>query len=150
MFAVRPCGDNEYSIGLDGATACRACPTGFATDPLNEAGSHTSVAVCKAPPGFYVGGEAVLPCPVGTFKSNYTLDRECVNCEEVFGPGVSTEREGSNSSAACVVLEPGRAFVERGKVVTDEDDDNDGPAGIKIIASDSGNTTKDCPQSFYW
>jgi hypothetical protein len=78
------------------------------------------------------------------------LDRECVNCEEVFGPGVSTEREGSNSSAACVVLEPGRAFVERGKVVADEDDDNDGPSGIKIIASDSVNTTKHCPQSFYW
>jgi hypothetical protein len=150
MFEVRPCGDDEYSTGLDGATACRACPTGFRTDPLNEAGSHTSVAVCKAPPGHYIGGEAVLPCPVGAFSANYTLERACDNCEDVFGPGVSTEREGSNSSSNCNVLEPGRAFVDRSKVVTDEDDDGGSVGGIRIIALDSGNTTKACPQSFYW
>jgi hypothetical protein len=39
--------------------------------------------------------------------------------------------------------------VERSKVVIDEND-NDAAGGIGIIALDAGNTTKECPQSFYW
>uniref|UniRef100_A0A383VHJ0 Tyrosine-protein kinase ephrin type A/B receptor-like domain-containing protein n=1 Tax=Tetradesmus obliquus TaxID=3088 RepID=A0A383VHJ0_TETOB len=148
MFKVVPCGDNAYSNGLDGATSCRACPTGFKTDPMDEIASHTSVAVCKAPPGFYIGGESVMPCPAGSFSSNYTLLGDCTDCEEVFGAGVTTQAEGANSSAACNVLEPGRAFVQRSKVVTDEND-SDAAGGIRIVALDAGITTKACPQSFF-
>jgi hypothetical protein len=35
-----PCGVNEYSTGLDGASSCTPCPSGFVTDPENEAGSQ--------------------------------------------------------------------------------------------------------------
>jgi hypothetical protein len=78
------------------------------------------------------------------------LDDECTSCEEVFGEGVSTQSEGSTSSAACNVLEPGRAFVDKGKVVTDDEDNAGGVGGIRIVALDSGNTTKACPQGFFW
>jgi hypothetical protein len=128
-----PCGANEYNNGMDGATSCTPCPSRFVTDPEDEAGSHTSAAVCKAPPGYFVNGDSVAPCPAGSFSSEYSNETSCIDCEEVVGDGVTTAGPGANSSAACNVLQPGVAFVD-----------------LSTGQTVGGNTTKACPQSFYW
>lgn len=141
---VMPCGPDEYSEGLDGSTSCTPCPPGFKTDPENEIGSHTSAAVCMAPPGFFVEGNTVVPCPAGSFSSTYSHDTACTACEDVFGPGLTTAGAGSDSSAACTVLQPGYALVSnRNKAVMN------GTLDLNLAPQMFGAATKACPQSFY-
>jgi hypothetical protein len=90
----------------------------------------------------------VAPCPVGSFSNEYSLETSCTECEDAIGAGVTTAAAGANSSAACNVLQPGVAFVDRSKVVVGE---GDSPKfGAITGQSVGGNTTKACPQSFYW
>eukprot|EP00775_Hariotina_reticulata_P011125 gene11125-11279_t len=80
-----PCPANSFSLGYDRRPSCRPCPTNYKTDPDNAAGSHTSAAVCVAPPGYYVTGETLASCPQGSYQDQYGLVENCTSCAAAFG-----------------------------------------------------------------
>uniref|UniRef100_A0A383VV89 Apple domain-containing protein n=1 Tax=Tetradesmus obliquus TaxID=3088 RepID=A0A383VV89_TETOB len=113
------CGDDEYTVGLKKQTTCTRCMPGFKTDPANPPGIHTSSAVCVAPPGSFVAGDSVVPCPKGEYSDSYDSSTSCTTCLDEFGEGITTEKANSTSRSDCKWLERGYALVDdRKKVVT--------------------------------
>jgi hypothetical protein len=119
--AAIPCPPDTWSNGLNFQSNCTPCPPDFKTDPLAPAGSADSPAACLAPPGAFLhpANFTVVPCEVGSYSDDYSNNTACISCEDApgpggqpLGPGIVTAGSGSNSSAACRVLEPGFALVD--------------------------------------
>ncbi|WIA20833.1 hypothetical protein OEZ85_005186 [Tetradesmus obliquus] len=137
---MAPCGKDTYSLGQRFQTECTPCPSGFATSPNNALGSHTSVAVCIAPPGFLMISSMVAPCGKGTFSSSYSDNYvPCTKCSSLKGAGITTESAGAASVESCTWVEPGFAAVsDKAQVYL-----TGAPAGSIIAAA------KPCPQDHY-
>jgi hypothetical protein len=119
-FAI-PCSPDTWSNGFDFQSKCTPCPPDLKTDPEAPYGSAASIAACLAPPGTYLhsANSTVVPCEVGSYSDDYSNHDSCKACEDVLGPtgrplgpGIVTAGSGSNSSAACRVLEPGFVLVD--------------------------------------
>ncbi|WIA12448.1 hypothetical protein OEZ85_012483 [Tetradesmus obliquus] len=135
------CGNNTYSLGLKQQPTCNPCPPGFVTDPDNNAGTHTSAAVCLAAPGMYMLGDTVVPCPKGEFSDSFGRNTACTSCESLFGQGVTTATTNSTSKDQCSWSETGFALVDdKGKVIL-------GALGTNPAQVVAG--ARPCPQSYY-
>ncbi|WIA09380.1 hypothetical protein OEZ85_008786 [Tetradesmus obliquus] len=139
------CGDDEYTVGLKKQTTCTRCMPGFKTDPANPPGIHTSSAVCVAPPGSFVAGDSVVPCPKGEYSDSYDSSTSCTTCLDEFGEGITTEKANSTSRSDCKWLERGYALVDDRKraVLTT----------LSVLVNDQNNRqwvgAKPCPQNYY-
>lgn len=114
VVGAEPCPIGTYSSK---GTSCDACPDGLTT----QAPQQASVAACLAPPGYgyypnnmatfnatqpgasnvTAGTPAVSPCPSGTYKTGWNLER-CRSC----GVGFLTEPTPAISPDHCY-LPPG-------------------------------------------
>ncbi|KAF6251142.1 hypothetical protein COO60DRAFT_1677280 [Scenedesmus sp. NREL 46B-D3] len=90
------CPLDTYQDQEAAVTACTPCPFGWKT---KETGA-TGLALCLAPPGFELLGNAasISACPAGSYKADWNRNL-CVEC----GSGVITAAEGSVSKDACLV-----------------------------------------------
>ncbi|KAF6256487.1 hypothetical protein COO60DRAFT_1627150 [Scenedesmus sp. NREL 46B-D3] len=134
------CGKDVYTLGLRFQTECTPCPNGFATNPDNVLGSHKSVSVCMAPPGFRMISSMVAPCGKGTFSSSYSDNYvPCTRCSTVKGPGITTETAGAISVDRCTWVEQGYAAAGDSSLIYLAG----APAGSAIASA------KPCPQDHY-
>lgn len=137
------CSDDEYTVGLKKQTTCTKCMPGFKTDPANPPGIHTSSAVCVAPPGSFVAGDSVVPCPKGEYSDSYDSSTSCTSCLNEFGEGITTQNIGSTARTDCKWLERGYALVDdRKKVILTKLSDVITDNRLWIGA-------KPCPQNYY-
>jgi hypothetical protein len=89
-----------------------------------------------------VTGTTVTLCPKGEYSEDYSLATACKTCEDLYSPGITTEREGSISADNCTWLEPGYALLDgKNRAIVDRSYD-------RVNTPITG--AKKCPQNYYW
>lgn len=108
------CPKGTYSIALNNATSCTACPPGITTP---TEGSTTADACSLAMRGYYlVDNTTAALCPVNTYNDGetLTLGQSCTACPN----GLRTKLEGSDGEALCLAP-PGYELQSGASVISE-------------------------------